>query len=361
MIRVRCGEVLSVIEETEHYQRLMVLVEGTENEAVSFPALVGMAKIGDQVTLNTTAVALGLGTGGQHFVMAVADAEKGLSSAGHIMKLRYTPSQVKVLAAEEEASPYHELLKQPTALDDLAVCVATLHSLIAPFSVAFKRQAPSARLVYVMTDGAALPARLSKLAQHLRRQGYLDAIITCGHAFGGDLEAVTVYSALQIAHRVLEAEACIVAMGPGVVGTGTALGTTALEQAPILDGANALGARSMAVPRISFADPRPRHQGLSHHSLTALGLLTHSSTTITLPVLNETQTQTIIAQCRAHRLIPKHRLQWEDIGDVNQLLTEAGVQVTSMGRTPLQDPAFFATGAAAGQAAARWAMSRKHI
>ncbi|MGI6081497.1 MAG: DUF3866 family protein [Limnochordia bacterium] len=356
MIRVRCGEVLSVAEETDHYQRLIVLVEGDECEAVSFPPLVGLARVGDRVTLNTTAMTLGLGTGGQHFVMAVTGAEKDLTGEGHIMKVRYTPSQVQVLTAEEEGSPYHELLKQPCALANFPVCVATLHSLIAPFAVAFKRQAPAARLVYVMTDGAALPARLSRLAQHLRRHEFLDAIVTCGHAFGGDLEAVTVYSALQIAYRVLGAQACIVAMGPGVVGTGTALGTSALEQAPILDGANALGARSLAVPRVSFADPRPRHQGLSHHSLTALGLLTHSSTTIVLPVLNEEQTQIILDQSRANRLIPKHRLQWEDIGDVNKLLTEAGVKVTSMGRTPLQDPAFFATGAAAGQAAARWTM-----
>ena len=37
------------------------------------------------------------------------------------------------------------------------------------------------------------------------------------------------------------------AMGPGVVGTGTALGTTAVEVAPILDAAGALGRRPVAV------------------------------------------------------------------------------------------------------------------
>jgi hypothetical protein len=139
VIRVRCGEVLSVIEETSHRQLLRVLVEGAEFEAVSFPPLVGVAAAGDQVTLNTSAVALSLGTGGQHFVMAIAGAEKDLSGKGHIMKVRYTPSQVQVLAVEEEASPYHDTLCLQCSLDNLPVSVATLHSLIAPFAVAFKR------------------------------------------------------------------------------------------------------------------------------------------------------------------------------------------------------------------------------
>ena len=45
-------------------------------------------------------------------------------------------------------------------------------------------------------------------------------------------------------------------MGPGVVGTGTLLGHTALEQGQILDAANALGGRSIVCLRISFADER---------------------------------------------------------------------------------------------------------
>lgn len=357
MIRVRCGTVLSVIEETNHTQLLRVLVEGTECEAVSFPPQVGVAAAGDRVTLNTTAVALGLGTGGQHFVMAIAGVENDLHGKGHIMKVRYTPSQVQVMAVEEETSPHHSTLCLPCALKNLPVAVATLHSLIAPFAVAFKRTAPWARLAYVMTDGAALPAPLSRLAQHLRREGWLDAIITCGHAYGGDLEAVTVYSALQTAQRVVQAQACIVAMGPGVVGTGTPLGTTALEQAPILDGAGALGACSLALPRLSFADPRPRHQGLSHHSRTVLGTLVQRPTTIVLPALDADHTELIVTQCRQDHLIPKHRLLWEDVSDVDRQLIEAGVKVTSMGRGPAQDPAFFAAGAAAGQVAARVAMT----
>ena len=150
-------------------------------------------------------------------------------------------------------------------------------------------------------------------------------------------------------------------MGPGVVGTGTALGTTALEQAPILDGANALGARSMAVPRISFADPRPRHQGLSHHSLTALGLpdpqlhYHHPSGLerdadpdhyCSMPRSSaDPETQIAMGRHRRRKPVVDRSRSPSDLNGTN----------------PSTGSAFFATGAAAGQAAARWAMSRKHI
>ena len=71
-------------------------------------------------------------------------------------------------------------------------------------------------------------------------------------------------------------------MGPGVVGTSSPLGTTALEVAGILDAAAALGGDPIAVLRMSDGDPRPRHQGVSHHSRTALDL-TRSSVLVAAP------------------------------------------------------------------------------
>lgn len=88
---------------------------------------------------------------------------------------------------------------------------------------------------------------------------------------GGDLESVNIYSGLIAAYQVLKAEIIIVTMGPGIVGTGTKWGTTAVEQGEIINAVNVLGGQPIAVPRISFADPRPRHQGVSHHTITALG------------------------------------------------------------------------------------------
>ena len=50
-----------------------------------------------------------------------------------------------------------------------------------------------------MTDGAALPGAFSRLGVDLREAGLLDGWITCGQAFGGDLEAVTVWTGMLAA------------------------------------------------------------------------------------------------------------------------------------------------------------------
>ena len=80
-----------------------------------------------------------------------------------------------------------------------------------------------------MTDGAGLPLALSDLVADLRDRELLDATVTCGHAFGGDYEAVSIFSALAVARHVAAADVAVVAMGPGIVGTNTRLGFTGME------------------------------------------------------------------------------------------------------------------------------------
>ena len=58
-----------------------------------------------------------------------------------------------------------------------------------------------------------MPLALSDLVATLRDRGLLDVTITAGHAFGGDYEAVSVYSALAVAKYVANADIAIVAMG----------------------------------------------------------------------------------------------------------------------------------------------------
>ena len=59
---------------------------------------------------------------------------------------------------------------------------------------------PRFRLVYLMTDGAAcllpLAARSGAMPKDI-----ITATVTCGHAFGGDYEAVNLYSAQCSARR----------------------------------------------------------------------------------------------------------------------------------------------------------------
>src|SRR5262249_38545237 len=153
-------------------------------------------------------------------------SEKG---PGHIIKARYTSLQADVGSAEEHFDPE---LADVDSIDGLPVVAAALHSQVPAVAVAFKDRRPGARLAYVMTDAAALPLALWALVAGWAAGGLVDATITCGHAFGGDYEAVSVYSALAVARHVVGANAAVVAMGPGIVGTGTRLGFSGIEAGP---------------------------------------------------------------------------------------------------------------------------------
>jgi hypothetical protein len=181
-----------------------------------------------------------------------------------------------------------------------------------------------------MTDGAALPMALSDLVVQMRESGLVDETITAGHAFGGDREAVTVAAALS----ATTAEHVIVGMGPGVVGMGHPLATTAVEVAAILDTADYLHSRPIACLRYSDADPRARHRGVSHHSLVALAM-TRATVEIGVPVGVDVD-------------IEHHHVTTVEDVDVPRLLADRGMRVTSMGRGPEDDPAFYAVAGAAG-------------
>jgi len=209
---------------------------------------------------------------------------------------------------------------------------------------------PGLRLAYVMTDGAALPLALSDLVAALRDQGLLAATVTAGQAFGGDHEAVNLPSALVVARRVVRADVAVVAMGPGVVGTATRLGYSALEVGPALDAVEWLGGRPVAAVRFSLADPRARHAGISHHTRTSLGLATRARATIGVP--RGPWDRPLREQLEAAGLSDRHRLLAVDDPDVPALLAQRGLRVTSMGRGPEEDPAFYAVAGAAGTAAA---------
>ena len=63
----------------------------------------------------------------------------------------------------------------------------------------------------------------------------------------------------------------IVTQGPGNLGTGTQWGFSGVAAGEAINAAGILGGRPIAALRVSEADERPRHRGVSHHSLTAYG------------------------------------------------------------------------------------------
>jgi hypothetical protein len=313
----RRATVTGLLAERAGLQR----VDTTAGRAYVLTQLTPAVAVGDEVVLNTTAVELGLGTGGWHVVhWNLSVDEWSEPGPGHIVKLRYTSLQVDTGAAEEGRPEVER------GLEGAPVVACTLHSQVAVVAAVARLLAPSIHIAYVMTDGAALPLALSDIVDDLRRAGAIDSTVTAGHAFGGDLEAVSVPSALALARHVGGADLIVAGMGPGVVGTASALGTTAVEAAAVLDTAAALGGRPVLCPRVSEGDARDRHRGTSHHTTTVLDLV------------------------RSEVDVPQRRPDDPDAADA---LGRLGVRVTTMGRGPADDPAFFAACSATAAHAVR--------
>src|ERR1700712_5161146 len=96
----RTGEVVTLLEARRGLQRIEVDLGDGPERAYALSQLTGPVALGDRVVVNTTAVELGLGTGGWHVVhWNLARREWSGAGGGHIMKLRYTSVQIDVGAA----------------------------------------------------------------------------------------------------------------------------------------------------------------------------------------------------------------------------------------------------------------------
>jgi hypothetical protein len=344
--------VLEVVQARRGIFELVVEVDGSKARALAYIELTGPVSPGDRVVLNTGAVTLGLGTGGVHFVIAVEggpDVEP--SGTGHAMKLRYTPVQVAVEAVEEthgaEIDAFDGLSGKP-------VVVASLHSALAPACVAAKTVRPSARVAYVMTEGGSLALGFSESVAELAERGLLDTTITCGQAFGGDLEAVNKFSGIIAATTVAGADLIVIGAGPGNLGTSSRFGFALMEAGENVNAIAALGGRPIVAPRLSFADARERHQGISHHTLTALGTAALVGSEIALPPMTTERRDLVARQLEDARLLDLHRAVDVELGDdVEEALRRSPVRLSSMGRSFDDDPDCFRAAAAAAVLALR--------
>jgi hypothetical protein len=330
----------------------------TEVRALAYTALVGDPAPGDHLLLNVSALARGLGTGGYALVVGpAADATTALPAdpapgPGHLVKARYTPLQAMVLGVDEQESPHHDALRDADDLAGLPVVVADLHSAL-PAIVAGARHAaaldgrPAPRVAYVMTDGGALPAAFSRTVATLRDTGWIDTCITVGQAFGGDLEAVTVHTGLLAAHHVAHADLVVVAQGPGNLGTGTRWGFSGVACGEAVNAAVVLGGRPVGSLRISEADARERHHGVSHHSLTAYGKVAMASADVVVPKLSGEFGEKVAAQ--AAKLPPRHHVVTAPVDGLDDALRACPVRLSTMGRSLDEDHAYFLAAAAAGR------------
>jgi uncharacterized protein DUF3866 len=363
------GEVTGVRREWAGAVELAVRRRGGEDvRALAYTALLAPPRVGDRVLLNVAALERGLGTGGYALVIAALDPDGELRGqppqpTGHLVKARYLPQQVMVGGADEQGSPHHELLREADDLGGLPVLVADLHSALAPALLAVAHDRPGTRVVYVMSDQGALPLAFSRSVAALRDAGVLAGTVTAGQAFGGDLEAVTVHSALLAARFALGADLVVLSQGPGNLGTGTRWGFSGVGVGEAVNAAATLGGRPVGSLRISSGDGRPRHRGLSHHSLTAYGRVALLPADLALPDLAAAAALTeipgldaVVALAAevdaAAATLVRHRVVRVPLGGLDAALRNSPVPLSTMGRDLDGDPAYFLAAATAGRHAA---------
>jgi hypothetical protein len=334
---------------------------GARRAAVADVGLVGVAEVGDEVVVNVEARDLGLGSGG--FDIVHVNLTRGLGGQGmagaNVMKLNYTSLQHAVLPVEDEE------LELPL---ERPVGVLALHGQLAPVAWAFAQAAPGRRLGYVQTLGGALPGGHSRVVRALRRCGLLAGHLTAGAAFGGEGEAITTAGAVHHGLRILGWDAALCGPGPGIVGSRSPLGHGGMSALDSAHAALALGAPTLLVARMSSGDPRVRHRGISHHTLTVLDLLLEP-VTVALPagmrspvgadlraglgsvfgVSAASRSQLELEVDRPARIA---RHDWRRAAVDLPAYAASTLPAQTMGRGLVEDPLFFAAALAGGTALA---------
>ena len=321
-LSLRRGTVTAILERHEGLAR--VEVDGTP--CIAYPRVTGAVALGDDVLVNVQARWLGLGSGG--FDILYANLTRGLGLAhepgAHVMALPYTPLQHAVLHAEEDDTLVG-------TLDGMPVVCCSLHSQLAPVCGGLGE---GVRLAYVQVAGGALPVSLSDTVRTLRGRGLLEVAVAAAPCHDGDVQCAGIASALAWA-RTAGYEAVVCAVGPGVVGTGSALGHGAVSAAEAANAAAALGGRPIVAVRMSEADPRERHRGVSHHTRAVLTLSLGGVT----------------AAWPAELTAPAWLAGRQEVDVAGWPEACEGLPLEHMGRGPDEDPWFFAAAFAAGRLA----------
>jgi hypothetical protein len=326
---------------------LTVEIAGERRRAWADTPLLGEMRKGDEVVVNVEALDLGLGSGG--FDVVHVNLTRGLEGGGgtgaHVMKLNYTSLQHTVDPVELPVrfmDPGGAKGAPERSREGLPVLVLPLHGHLASAAWAFSQAAPNAKVGFVQTTGGALPGSLSRDVAELRERGLLCSYVTAGAAYGGEHEAITVPGALDAAAHKLGWDAVLVGPGPGIIGSDTGLGHGGVAALDSAHASLALGLPTLLSPRLSSADPRERHQPVSHHTLTVLKMLL-APVEIAVPA-GEPVPIAVLATAAGWR----HRLR-EATADLRGYKA-SGLPATTMGRTIDEDPLFFAAALAAGRA-----------
>jgi hypothetical protein len=313
---------------------LTIEVGGERRPAWADTALLGEMREGDEVVVNVAALDLGLGSGG--FDVVHVNLSRGLDGGdggAHVMKLNYSSLQHPV-----------EPVEPANGVSPVPVLVLPLHGHLVPAAWAMAQAEPGLKVGYVQSAGGALPGSLSRDVAELRERDLLVGHITAAPSYGGEHEAISVAGAIAAAGGALGWEAVLVGPGPGIIGSGTELGHGGIVALDNAHAALSLRCPTMISPRLSSADPRERHIGVSHHTHTVLELLL-APVEVAVPEGEPEIAAALEAVPGRHRLCQAEA----DLDGFEASALPAG----TMGRSLREDPLFFAAPLAAGAALRR--------
>jgi hypothetical protein len=347
LLKLRRGRVLSIEARSERVARITVRLElgGEARAAIAYPSLTGDIEPGDEVVVNVEGQDLGLGSGG--FDILCANLTRGIGGEGapaaHVMKLNYTPIQHAVKPLEEGLEELRERL-------DLPAVVLALHGQLPCAAFAFSQRAPGRRVGYVQTAGGALVGQLSDTVAELLRRGLIADHVTVAPCFGGGHEAVTLEGSLHAGAEQLEWDAALIGPGPGILGSASALGHGGLAALHSAHSALSLGCEVVLAPRLSAADERPRHRGLSHHTRAVLALLLMP---VSVAVPDGISQEARADLERSLEAGPGHEAVEAEVGELVTAYLGSGLPAETMGRSFERDEDFLRAGLAAGAALAK--------
>jgi hypothetical protein len=113
-----------------------------------------------------------------------------------------------------------------------------------------------------------------------------------------------------------------------------------------------LGGQTVGALRISDADPRPRHRGVSHHSLTAFGRVALGGVALVAPRGLGSELGSQVEEDLAGQP-QRNRVEWVDTEGLEAALEGLPVRLSTMGRGLAEDRPYFLAAAAAGRYAAQ--------
>jgi hypothetical protein len=242
----------------------------------------------------------------------------------HVVKLPYTPVQAAWRHVEEDDA------LAVGGLEGMPVVCCSVHSQLAPACAGI---GSDLRVAYLQLAGGALPVSLSDAVRVLKEQGFVEATVAAGPCVDGDVSCVSIASGLAWS-RAAGFDAVVCSVGPGIVGTGSSLGHGGLSAAEAANAATALGGSPILAARVSQADQRERHRGLSHHTRSILRLCL-GEVAIAWPAGFDAPASLDVREVDVGG--------WEDAC--------AALPLAHMGRGPADDPVFFAGAFAAGRLA----------